>query len=152
MPAGWLEGSKTAISSSKMLYGSAGYSMKSLTAEWMAKAAEDYSVAIGLLRRRKVPSDSICFHSQQAAEKLLKAVLQQRAIHFGKTHDLEGLLRLCSVEHPQLTLLGADVQLLNDYAVRYRYPGIDATTKQARLAAKAAGRVRQAVLPLLRKS
>jgi hypothetical protein len=50
-----------------------------------------------------------------------------------------------------LTLLVADAELLNDYAVRYRYPGIDATKKQARLAVKAAGRVRRAVLPLLRK-
>ena len=43
--------------------------MKGLTAEWLAKAEEDYSVATGLLRRRKIPADSICFHSQQAAEK-----------------------------------------------------------------------------------
>ena len=49
--------------------------MNGLTAEWLAKAEEDYSVAKGLLRRRKVPADSVCFHSQQAAEKYLKAVL-----------------------------------------------------------------------------
>ena len=124
--------------------------MKSLTAEWVAKAEEDYSVATGLLRRRKLPADSICFHSQQAAEKFLKAVLQERGIRFGKTHDLEGLLRLCTTSFPQLTLLVGDAQLLNDYAVGYRYPGIDATKKQAKLAAKAAGRVRRAVLPLLK--
>jgi HEPN domain-containing protein len=124
--------------------------MKELTAEWLAKAEEDYSVATGLLRRRKGPADSICFHSQQAAEKHLKAILQEHGVRFGKTHDLEGLLRLCTTLFPQLTLLVGDAQLLNDYAVRYRYPGIDATKKQARLAVKAAGRVRRAVLPLLR--
>lgn len=125
--------------------------MKELTAEWLVKAEEDYSVATGLLRRCKVPADSICFHSQQAAEKFLKATLQEHAVRFGKTHDLEGLLRLCITVFPQLTLLVADAELLNDYAVRYRYPGIDATKKQATLAAKAAGRVRRAVLPLLKK-
>jgi len=123
--------------------------MKSLTAEWLAKAEEDYSVATGLLRRRKIPADSICFHSQQAAEKFLKAILQEHNIPFGKTHDLEGLLRLCTTVFPQLTLLAADAQLLNDYAVRYRYPGIDATTKQARAAVQAAKRVRRIVIPLL---
>ena len=123
--------------------------MKGLTAEWRAKAEEDYSVAKGLLRRRKVPADSVCFHSQQAAEKFLQAVLQEQGVHFGKTHDLEGLLRLCTSPFPRLTLLVADAQLLNDYAVRYRYPGIDATKNQARLAVKAAGRVRRIVLPLL---
>ena len=124
--------------------------MKGLTAEWMAKAEEDYSVATGLMRRRKVPADSICFHSQQAAEKFLKAVLQECGIHFGKTHDLEGLLQLCMAVFPQLTLLVGDAKLLNDYAVRYRYPGIDATKKQAKLAVTAAGRVRRTVLPLLK--
>ena len=123
--------------------------MKKLTAEWVAKAEEDHSVATGLLRRRKIPADSVCFHSQQAAEKLLKAVLQEHGIHFGKTHDLEGLLRLCATVFPALTILVGDAQLLNDYAVRYRYPGIDATTRQARSAVKAAQRVRRTVLPLL---
>ena len=123
--------------------------MKSLTAEWLAKAEEDYSVAAGLLRRRKVPADSVCFHSQQAAEKLMKAVLQEHGVHFGKTHDLEGLLRLCTTVAPPLTILVADAQLLNDYAVRYRYPGIDATVRQARSAVKAAQRFRRTVLPLL---
>ena len=125
--------------------------MKELTAEWLAKAEEDYSVATGLLRRRKVPADSICFHAQQAAEKYLKAVLQEHGVRFGKTHDLEGLLRLCSTVLPPLTLLVPDAELLNDYAVRYRYPGIDATKKQAGLAAKAAGHVRRTVLPLLKQ-
>jgi HEPN domain-containing protein len=125
--------------------------MKELTAEWLAKAEEDYSVASGLLRRRKVPSDSICFHSQQAAEKYFKAVLQEHGVRFGKTHDLEGLLRSCSNLFPQWTLLLPDAELLNDYAVRYRYPGIDATKKQAGLAVKAAGRVRRTVLPLLKR-
>jgi HEPN domain-containing protein len=125
--------------------------MKGMTAEWLAKAEEDYSVAGGLLRRRRVPADSVCFHSQQAAEKFLKALLQERGMHFGKTHDLEGLLRLCMAAFPQLTLLAGDAQLLNDYAVRYRYPGIDATKKQAQSAVKAAGRVRHVVLPLLKK-
>ena len=123
--------------------------MKDLTAEWLTKAEEDYSVATGLLRRRKVPADSICFHSQQAAEKFLKAILQEHGVHFSKTHDLEGLLRLCTTIFPPLTILVGDAQLLNDYAVRYRYPGIDATAKQARSAVKAARQIRRTVMPLL---
>ncbi len=98
----------------------------------------------GTLARRKVAADSICFHSHQAAEKYLKALLQDRNIHFGKTHDLEGRPKTCAACVPSLTLLAADVQLLNDYAVRYLYPGIDATTKQARSAVRAAGKVRHA--------
>jgi HEPN domain-containing protein len=116
--------------------------MKTLTAEWVAKAEEDLSVAAGLLRRKKVPANSICFHAQQAAEKLLKALLQEQAIPFGKTHDLEELLRLCANSSPALSLLSSYCQLLNDFAVRYRYPGVNATRRQAREAVSAAKRVR----------
>lgn len=123
--------------------------MKGLTAEWIAKAEEDYSVATGLLRRRKIPADSICFHCQQAAEKYLKAVLQEHEIRFGKTHDLEELLGLCVPQFPQLAALSDDLKLLGDYAVRYRYPGMDATEGQARRAVQATRCVRRVVLALL---
>lgn len=126
--------------------------MKQLTAEWLAKAEEDYSVGAGLLRRRKIPANSICFHCQQAGEKFLKAVLQEKVVRFGKTHDLEEILGLCVGEAPQFALLLDDVTLLGDYAVRYRYPGIDATKVQARNAVKAAKRVRAAVLVVLKRA
>lgn len=123
--------------------------MKDLTAEWVAKAEEDYSVARGLLRRRRVPASSICFHCQQAAEKLIKAVLQENGIPFGRTHDLEELARAGSQTVTPLSLLSDDLKLLSDYAVRYRYPGFAATDRQARDAADAARRVQVAVLALL---
>lgn len=126
--------------------------MKQLTAEWLAKAEEDYSVGAGLLRRRKIPANSICFHCQQAGEKFLKAVLQEKGVRFGKTHDLEEILALCVGEAPQFALLLDDLALLGDYAVRYRYPGIDATKAQARHAVEAAKRVRGAVLALLKRA
>jgi HEPN domain-containing protein len=50
--------------------------MRPLTAEWVAKAEEDFDLA---KRERAVSPkpafDAICFHAQQAAEKYLKAVL-----------------------------------------------------------------------------
>ncbi|MHC4294502.1 MAG: HEPN domain-containing protein [Planctomycetota bacterium] len=126
--------------------------MSDLVGEWLTKAAEDYSVARGLLRRRKVPASSICFHSQQAAEKYLKAFLQENSVKFGKTHDLEVLLRMAANQQPALSLLGDDLKLLSDYAVKYRYPGFDATKRQARQAVQAVCRVRNAVMGLLKSS
>jgi len=123
--------------------------MSELFAEWITKAEEDYSVASGLLRRRKVPSNSVCFHCQQAAEKYLKALLQKHNVRFVKTHDLEGLLRMAADLAPSLSLLADDMKLLSDYGVRYRYPGFDATATQARQAGRAARRVRQVLRPLL---
>jgi hypothetical protein len=48
-----------------------------------------------------------------------------------------------------MLLLADDVKLLSDYAVRYRYPGADATSRQARDAVLAARKVRGLVRGLL---
>jgi HEPN domain-containing protein len=123
--------------------------LKKLTREWVTKAEEDSSVAAGLSRRRKVPANTVCFHCQQSAEKYLKAVLQERNVHFGKTHDLEALLQSAATLEASLILLANDVQLLSDYAVKYRYPGSNATVRQAKDALLALRRIRAAILPLL---
>ena len=100
--------------------------MTALAREWFDKAA-DFSVAASLLRRKKPPADIICFHSRQAAEKCLKALLQHHLVPFTKTHDLEGLLQEAAKVVPTLALLGNDAKLLSDYAigiqVRQRPPG-----------------------------
>ena len=53
---------------------------------------------------------------------------------------------------PELLLLTDDLKLLSDYAVRYRYPGFDATVRQARSAVEAAKKVRLMVRGLLGSS
>ncbi len=124
--------------------------MDLLTAERVKKAEEDYSVATGLMRRKKKPTDAVCFHCQQAAEKFLKAVLQENRIRFHKTHNLDELLMLAVPAAPPLLLLSNDLKLLSEFAVKFRYPGADATVLQARDAVKAAKRIRAAVLPMLK--
>jgi HEPN domain-containing protein len=124
--------------------------MSDLVDEWTAKAEEDYSVAGGLVRRRKVPANSVCFHCQQAAEKYLKAVLQRNGIRFGKTHDLEHLRQQLGNRAQELALLSEDLKLLSDYAVKYRYPGQDATRLEARRAVRAATRIRAAIRGVLK--
>jgi HEPN domain-containing protein len=125
--------------------------MNELTAEWVGKAEEDFTVAAVLLRRRKIPADIVCFHCQQAAEKYLKARLQEKRIRFGKTHDLRELLASAARSAPALSALLKEAKALSAYAVRYRYPGFFATPAQARRAVGMARRVRAAVLPLLKE-
>ena len=63
--------------------------MKELTAEWVSKADNDFEVARLARYRADVPiSDAVCFHSQQCAEKYLKALLVAGGHPFSKTHDL----------------------------------------------------------------
>ncbi len=60
--------------------------MKAATRDWVQKAEHDFLAAVDLGRRRKKPlHDMVCFHCQQAAEKYLKARLEEAAIHFPKT-------------------------------------------------------------------
>src|SRR5438552_3154885 len=70
-------------------------SMKPLTREWVHKAEGDFVTAQREVRARKSPNpESACFHAQQCVEKYLKARLQEAAIAFPHTHDLEALLKL----------------------------------------------------------
>lgn len=59
-------------------------------------------------------TDVICFHLQQAAEKILKAYLQANSIEFPRTHDLDALLEF--VLKPQI---GSS---LIETALKYLFP------------------------------
>lgn len=48
--------------------------------QWIAKARNDLLNADNNLASKHVPTDTVCFHCQQAAEKLLKAVRAERVI------------------------------------------------------------------------
>ena len=63
----------------------------------------------------------ICFHLQQCAEKLLKAVLSQKEIYYPKVHDLETLLNIASQNSIELKTNRELLIELNDYAVEGRY-------------------------------
>ncbi len=62
---------------------------------WAAYAEEDLATAKSALRARKPRLVTACFHSQQCAEKYLKAMLLNRTTNFPKTHDLIHLNNLC---------------------------------------------------------
>jgi HEPN domain-containing protein len=120
--------------------------MKAATRDWIDKAEADHLAALDLARRRKLPlHDMVCFHCQQSAEKYLKARLEEAAIHFPKTHDLESLLSLaCSVE-PMWSALAPAAKRLTPFGVLIRYPGNDASKSQARRALEDAKAIRREV-------
>jgi HEPN domain-containing protein len=98
--------------------------MNPLTNEWIEKAEGDFATASREMRVRKQPNyDAVCFHAQQCAEKYLKAILQERNIHFGKTHNLPAILDLISPSEPSWELMRPDLERLNVFAVQVRYPG-----------------------------
>ena len=120
--------------------------MKPISKEWISKAEADWHSAGLLFRARKHPDyDGACFHTQQCAEKYLKARLEEAGIGFGKTHDLEKLLSITLSVEPAWSVLGQDLIFLTDFAVDYRYPGSSATKSEAKEAITRCGNVRKAI-------
>ena len=67
----------------------------------------------------------VCFHAQQAVEKLLKAVLVNRGVVFSRTHDLAHLAEMLEHAKVSLPLPTANLSRLNPYAVIFRYDDLD---------------------------
>lgn len=117
--------------------------MKRQIAKWVRKAEEDWLGAHALARRKPPLRDLACFHCQQAAEKYLKALLQEAGAVVPKTHNLRDLLILLLPHDATLRPLMRILKSLSHYAVHYRYPGIRATTRQMRSALRHAESVRR---------
>lgn len=91
---------------------------------WIIKAESDLRAAQILISDKDPPTDSICFHAQQAVEKLLKAYLTYAGVRSPKTHDISTLLRLCCRYDKEFVELDCEkLEKLTFYAVEVRYPG-----------------------------
>ena len=90
---------------------------------WFGKARNDLVTARQTLLLETGPTDTVCFHAQQAAEKSLKAFLTATKQEFPKTHDLLRLLDLSLAHKPDLDRLREELADLAAYAVEVRYPG-----------------------------
>lgn len=121
-----------------------------VAAEWIAKAENDLLNAVHTLKLgARCPTDTVCFHAQQCAEKYLKALLTFRGNDFPKTHDLEALAaRLRNGVRP--TVAPDDLARLTRFATVTRYPGgEEISLGEARRALAATRRIRKAVRAVL---
>jgi HEPN domain-containing protein len=120
--------------------------MKPSTAEWVSKAEGDWEMALKGYRARKNPVyDAACYHSQQCAEKYLKASFVEAGIAVARTHDLLKLLNRLLPSHPHWLMLNTPLGSLTKYSVLYRYPGHDATKADARQAIQDCREVRRVI-------
>ena len=118
---------------------------------WIAKAENDLLNVRNNLNAEQVPWDTICFHAQQAAEKMLKAFVVSRGRAVSRTHDLVALLAEAVAEGGPLEVLEADCRLLTPYAVMLRYPGAvgEPSEQETHQAVEAAERVYERVRALI---
>lgn len=90
--------------------------------QWLAKAMNDLLNADNNLKAEEVPFDTVCFHCQQAAEKLLKAYLVGNGQSYPVTHDLFLILEKILSLNSDAEHLRDALAILMPYAVEIRYP------------------------------
>lgn len=123
--------------------------MKKPTAEWVRKAEADRAIAKRIHRGTTPLHDGVCFHCQQCAEKYLKALMEELGVPIPKTHDLDRLVADLLAVHTTLRPLRRGAKFLSNFAVAVRYPGDDATKRQAQSALRWMEKIRATARGLL---
>jgi HEPN domain-containing protein len=120
---------------------------------WVEYAEEDLRMAeVASSLTSNIPYRIITFHSQQCAEKYLKAFLVFHSIDFPHTHNISTLIELCS----PIIDLNNELKMakeLSKYAVAARYPYayIKISKSEALRTIRAAIKVKIIITDLLRK-
>lgn len=95
--------------------------MKQLTREWLNAAGDDLLTIENLLYN-PILTNVVAFHSQQAVEKTLKAIMEEYGISFIKTHNLQSLLIKIETVIP-FTVNELIISELDRLYIDARYPG-----------------------------
>lgn len=91
--------------------------------DWLLKASNDLRAARAILGYYEhPPTDTICYHCHQVAEKAIKGYLVFHQIVFHKIHDLIALLNLCLAKDRDLESLRESLENLNQYYIETKYP------------------------------
>jgi len=91
--------------------------------EWIRLAEMDIITAHHMFETYiPKPLEVVCFHSQQAAEKMLKCFLISRNITFPKIHDMQVLCEMCVENEERFNEVYKEAVLLTRYSVIPRYP------------------------------
>lgn len=103
---------------------------KEIVNGWYEKADEDFLAAEVVIEASPLLYDVSAFHSQQAAEKYLKAFLAFNEIMPPKVHNIKELIDLAVNFDASFEAI-REAESLSKYAVRSRYPDdFDIDTKE----------------------
>lgn len=90
---------------------------------WLAIVEEDLDVAGAAARLSRLGASA--YHVQQAAEKLIKALLVLAGEPFRRTHDLDDLVSRLLPIFPQFAEPAEAVRHLSVWGIAYRYPTLE---------------------------
>ena len=106
--------------------------MREIVQEWVDKGNSDF-IAAKTLALKEGLENQTGFHCQQAIEKWLKAYLIEHDEEIRKIHDLTALVIDCEKYDPAFQEIESLVEGISDFAVEFRYPGMNATLKKYRM-------------------
>ena len=89
---------------------------------WIKKADHDLQNIANNLSASDIPTDTLCFHAQQAIEKIFKGLMVAHGLSISKTHDLSKLLNDISQIAPDLLAYQSELEEISEYSVSARYP------------------------------
>ncbi len=115
---------------------------------WFKKGDEDELSALSILKHRDGNPSTVCFLSQQIAEKYLKALLIFYDQEIIKIHDLVRLESTLVSFAPEIKELHDELDLLSDFYIETRYVGDfpEFSWDDAEKAYEAAKRIKEFVL------
>jgi HEPN domain-containing protein len=94
---------------------------RKLAEKFLRKADQDMVVLKKWRQDPDIADEILGFHAQQAAEKMLKAVLAYEGIEFPLTHRLTDLIDLGKERGIVLPDRLEDIRFLTPFAVEFRY-------------------------------
>ena len=94
---------------------------RKLAEKFLCKANQDLAVVEKWRQDPDIADEILGFHAQQAAEKMLKAVLAYQRIDFPFTHRLTDLMDLSKEHGICLPDRFEDIRFLTPFAVEFRY-------------------------------
>lgn len=113
---------------------------------WLRYCDDDLDVASRLLTGSPSAPRHVCWLSQQAAEKALKAVLVLQQVDFPLVHDLNALRNLLP-EGWSVPSTRQELSALTVWSTQARYPGgwLEATDCDATIALSQASSIRESI-------
>ena len=100
-------------------------------ARWLARADEDATVAELALTRDSPLTNRAAFHCQQAAEKMLKALLVAAGAAPPRSHDMELLIQAAAPLYPALRKGMPAFARLTEWLTASRYPDLGGALGEA---------------------
>jgi len=92
--------------------------------EWLLKAKHDLMTANVIFLANSELWDTAIYHTQQSAEKSLKAISAFHGEAIDKTHNVRRLLENCIDRYPELMALTEQVFHVAPFDTMFRYPGM----------------------------